>query len=95
MFPRPALSPPKPRRQRFALLDPGDDSPVVVVQLPVSENEWLYLATVFPRGAAINLPGGHFTAGQLYGAMRDAMDQDIARMAGARGGSRRGMRRGG
>lgn len=43
-----------PRWQRFALLDPGDNSPVVVTQLPVSPTEWLYLATVFPRGNAIN-----------------------------------------
>jgi signal transduction histidine kinase len=43
-----------PKWQRFALIDPGDQSPVVVVQLPISENEWLYLATVFPQGAIIN-----------------------------------------
>jgi len=43
-----------PRWQRFALLDPGDNSPVVVTQIPVSATEWLYLATVFPRGNAIN-----------------------------------------
>ena len=40
--------------QRFALLDPGDESPVVVVQLPLSSNEWIYLATVFPEGQALN-----------------------------------------
>jgi signal transduction histidine kinase len=43
-----------PKWQRFALIDPGDESPVVVVQLPISDQEWLYLATVFPQGAIIN-----------------------------------------
>lgn len=43
-----------PRWQRFALLDSGDNSPVVVTQIPVSETEWMYLATVFPRGNALN-----------------------------------------
>ena len=43
-----------PKWKRFALIDPGDDSPFVVIQLPVSDGEWLYLATVFPRGAVIN-----------------------------------------
>jgi len=42
-----------PKWQRFALLDPGDRSPVVVVQLPVSETEWLYLASNFPNGEAL------------------------------------------
>ena len=45
-----------PRWKSFALIDPGDQSPVVVVQLPISDNEWLYLATVFPNGAIINQP---------------------------------------
>jgi len=39
-----------PKWQRFALLDPGDDSPVVVVQLKLNPDEWVYLATVFPGG---------------------------------------------
>ena len=42
--------------QRFALIDPKDDSPMIVVQLPVSDNEWLYLTTVFPLGSVLNQP---------------------------------------
>lgn len=44
-----------PKWQRFALLDPGDRSPVVVVQLPLNSDEWLYLATVFPEGDALDV----------------------------------------
>ncbi|HSG04410.1 MAG TPA: ATP-binding protein [Marinobacterium sp.] len=39
-----------PKWQSFALLNPGDNSPAVVVQLPLGEQEWIYLATVFPEG---------------------------------------------
>lgn len=39
-----------PKWQSFALLNPGDNSPAVVVQLPLGEREWVYLATVFPEG---------------------------------------------
>lgn len=39
-----------PKWQSFALLNPGDNSPAVVVQLPLGEQEWVYLATVFPEG---------------------------------------------
>ncbi|QJD71637.1 ATP-binding protein [Marinobacterium sp. LSUCC0821] len=42
--------------QRFALLDPGDNSPVVVVQLPLKDGEWIYLATVFPEGEVLSSP---------------------------------------
>ena len=38
-----------PKWKRFALIEPGDDSPVAVVQLPVA-NEWIYLAAVIPEG---------------------------------------------
>ena len=39
-----------PKWKRFALLDPGDRSPVVVVQLAVERTQWMYLASVFPGG---------------------------------------------
>ena len=39
-----------PKWQRFALLDSGDESPVVVVQLKIGPDEWAYLATQFPNG---------------------------------------------
>ena len=39
-----------PKWQRFALLDPGDNSPVVVVQMQLDSGEWMYLATQFPNG---------------------------------------------
>ncbi len=38
-----------PKWKRFALLEPGDSSPVAVVQFPI-ENEWMYLAAVIPEG---------------------------------------------
>ena len=34
------------------------------------------------RSEIISLPGGQFTAGQLYGSMRNQMDRDLARMTG-------------
>jgi MFS family permease len=37
---------------------------------------------VSQRRRAIVLPGGQFTAGQLYSAMRDQMDRDLGRMSG-------------
>lgn len=43
-----------PRWQSFALLDPGDKSPVVVAQMQVAEKEWIYLATVFPSGRLLD-----------------------------------------
>lgn len=42
------------RWQRFALLDPGDNSPAIVVQIQLHDDEWMYLATVFPEGDALN-----------------------------------------
>lgn len=39
-----------PKWKSFALLDPGDNSPAVLVQLQLGKNEWIYLATVFPEG---------------------------------------------
>ena len=39
-----------PEWKRFALLEPGDDSPFVVVQFPVDAEEWMYLAAVVPKG---------------------------------------------
>lgn len=39
--------------QRFALLDSGDESPVVVVQLQIGNDEWAYLATQFPSGESL------------------------------------------
>lgn len=38
------------RWQRFALVDPQDQSPVVVVQYPLNEREWMYVAAVVPVG---------------------------------------------
>ena len=38
------------RWQRFALVDPQDQSPVVVIQYPVSKHEWLYVAAIVPVG---------------------------------------------
>jgi MFS family permease len=34
------------------------------------------------RSEIISLPGGQYTAGQLYASMRNQMDRDLARMAG-------------
>ena len=42
-----------PKWQRFALLDSGDESPVVVVQLKIGPDEWAYLATQFPNGESL------------------------------------------
>lgn len=42
-----------PKWQRFALLDPGDNSPVVVVQMQLDSGEWIYLATQFPNGESL------------------------------------------
>lgn len=42
-----------PKWQRFALIDPGDESPVVVVQLRLNTDEWAYLATQFPNGESL------------------------------------------
>tara|TARA_B110000305_G_scaffold228520_1_gene278398 strand:- start:2296 stop:3747 length:1452 start_codon:yes stop_codon:yes gene_type:complete len=39
-----------PTWKRFALLEPGDESPFVVVQFPIDEDEWMYLAAVVPKG---------------------------------------------
>ena len=36
--------------QRFALLDPGDRSPVAVIQHSLNEQEWVYVAAVLPVG---------------------------------------------
>ncbi len=38
-----------PKWKRFALLEPGDSSPIAVVQLPIGK-EWMYLAAVIPKG---------------------------------------------
>ena len=38
-----------PKWKRFALLDPGDRSPVAVVQFPI-DKEWMYLAAIVPKG---------------------------------------------
>lgn len=42
------------RWQSFALLDPGDESPVIVAQIQVGQKEWIYLATVFPSGRLLD-----------------------------------------
>jgi len=42
-----------PKWQRFALLDPGDNSPVIVVQMQLDSGEWMYLATQFPNGESL------------------------------------------
>ena len=39
-----------PEWKRFALLEPGDKSPFVVIQFPVDDDEWMYLTTVVPNG---------------------------------------------
>ncbi len=39
-----------PTWKRFALLDPGDESPVAVIQFPIDADEWMYLAAVVPKG---------------------------------------------
>ncbi|MDB2670581.1 ATP-binding protein [Candidatus Pseudothioglobus singularis] len=39
-----------PNWKRFSLLDPGDESPFVVIQFPVDKDEWMYLTTVVPNG---------------------------------------------
>ena len=39
-----------PNWKRFALLDPGDESPVAVIQFPIDAEEWMYLAAVVPKG---------------------------------------------
>ncbi|MDP6968026.1 MAG: ATP-binding protein [Gammaproteobacteria bacterium] len=41
-----------PKWKRFALLEPSDESPIVLVQLPISE-DWLYLATPVPSGRVL------------------------------------------
>ena len=38
-----------PKWKRFALINPGNSSPVAVVQFPI-ENEWMYLAAIVPEG---------------------------------------------
>ena len=39
-----------PEWKRFALLEPGDESPVAVIQFPIDVGEWMYLAAVVPKG---------------------------------------------
>jgi len=39
-----------PNWKRFALLDPGDESPFAVIQFPIDAEEWMYLAAVVPKG---------------------------------------------
>ena len=39
-----------PTWKRFALLEPGDKSPFVVIQFPIDADEWMYLAAVVPKG---------------------------------------------
>jgi len=39
-----------PTWKRFALLEPGDESPVAVIQFPIDADEWMYLAAVVPKG---------------------------------------------
>ena len=39
-----------PTWKRFALLEPGDESPFVVIQFPIDADEWMYLAAVVPKG---------------------------------------------
>ncbi len=36
--------------KKFHLLDPGDESPVAVIQFPLDEDDWVYLAAVVPKG---------------------------------------------
>ena len=40
------------RWQRFALVDPQDQSPVVVVQYSLNDDEWIYIAAIVPVGQA-------------------------------------------
>ena len=39
-----------PEWKRFALFEPGDESPVAVIQFPIDVDEWMYLAAVVPKG---------------------------------------------
>ena len=39
-----------PEWKRFALFEPGDESPVAVIQFPIDTDEWMYLAAVVPKG---------------------------------------------
>jgi len=39
-----------PEWKRFALFEPGDESPVAVIQFPIDKDEWMYLAAVVPKG---------------------------------------------
>jgi len=39
-----------PEWKRFALLEPGDESPFAVIQFPIDAEEWMYLAAVVPKG---------------------------------------------
>jgi len=39
-----------PEWKRFALFEPGDESPVAVIQFPMDTGEWMYLAAVVPKG---------------------------------------------
>lgn len=41
-----------PKWQRFALIEPSDDSPIVLVQMPIAD-DWLYLATPVPSGRVL------------------------------------------
>ena len=41
------------RWKRFALVNPGDQSPVVVIQHRLNTDEWIYVAAVLPVGEAI------------------------------------------
>ena len=41
------------RWKRFALVNPGDQSPVVVIQHRLNNDEWIYVAAVLPVGEAI------------------------------------------
>jgi len=39
-----------PEWKRFALLEPGDESPFAVIQFSIDTDEWMYLAAVVPKG---------------------------------------------
>lgn len=41
-----------PKWTRFALLEPGDQSPIVLVQLPIAD-DWIYLAAPVPSGRVL------------------------------------------
>ncbi len=41
-----------PKWQRFAILEPSDQSPIVLVQMPIAD-DWLYLATPVPSGKVL------------------------------------------